>query len=154
MEEARSIFILTVNGGKKPPQPLTIISKSTPTMLSLPSKSEAFLTMRTSIARVVAFLEYAVGRQPTYEGCQLLAAALSHLGRKTRAAKLLEKSIRINPDSWEAYYRLGYIYTEIERYEEAAAMFEKVLERQPRFPEVEKQFAGLRQKLPAQSVIH
>jgi len=102
----------------------------------------------------VAFLEYAVGRQPTYEGCQLLAAALSHLGRKTRAAELLEKSIRINPDSWEAYYRLGYIYTEIERYEEAAAMFEKVLERQPRFPEVEKQFAGLRQKLPAQSAIH
>ncbi|HXC61413.1 MAG TPA: tetratricopeptide repeat protein, partial [Nitrospiria bacterium] len=63
-------------------------------------------------------------------------------------------SIRINPDPWEAYYRLGYIYNEMGRYKEAVAMFEKVLERQPHFPEIEKQFADLRKKLPAQSPIH
>ncbi len=97
----------------------------------------------------IPFLDYVVQRRPTYEAYQLLGAALSHQGQKTRAAEVLKESIQINPDSWEAYYRLGYIYNDIGRYKEAAAMFEKVLERQPHFPEIEKQLADLRQRVAA-----
>jgi hypothetical protein len=98
----------------------------------------------------ISFLEHAAGREPTYETFQVLAAALIQQGKKKRAAELLEKSVRISPDSWEAYYRLGYMYGEMKMFREATAMFEKVLERQPHFPEVEKQLADLRSKVPVQ----
>lgn len=102
----------------------------------------------------IPFLDYVVKQRPTYEAYQLLGAALSHQGQKTRAAQALKEAIRINPDPWEAYYRLGYIYSDMGKYKEAAAMFEKVLERQPHFSEVEKQLADLRQRVATQPPTH
>jgi len=102
----------------------------------------------------IPFLDYVVQRRPTYEAYQLLGAALSHQGKKTRAAEVLKEAIQINPDPWEAYYRLGSIYSDIGRYKQAAAMFENVLERQPHFSEVEKQLADLRQRVATQRPAH
>ncbi|HET6370511.1 MAG TPA: tetratricopeptide repeat protein, partial [Nitrospiria bacterium] len=61
----------------------------------------------------------------------------------------LKSSIPLNPENWEAYYHLGYIYSDLGKYKEAAEMFEKVMERQPRFPEVQAQLTGLWKKISA-----
>ncbi|HXC62127.1 MAG TPA: hypothetical protein VNV63_05595, partial [Nitrospiria bacterium] len=41
----------------------------------------------------IQFLDHVVQRRPTYEACQLLGAALSHQGKKTRAAEVFNESI-------------------------------------------------------------
>lgn len=87
----------------------------------------------------IALLDYVVGRRPTYAAYQQLGWALSYQGNKARAAKVLETSIPLKPHDWEAYYHLGYVYSDMGKYREAVAMFEKVLERQPNFPEVVEQ---------------
>lgn len=92
----------------------------------------------------IALLDYVIGRRPTYAAYQQLGWALSYQGNKTRAADVLEASVRLNPDYWEAYYHLGYVYSDMGRPREAVAMFEKVLKRQPNFPEVEEQLHILR----------
>ena len=102
----------------------------------------------------IPFLDYVVQRRPTYETCQLLGAALSNHGKKSHAAEVFKEAVRINPESWEAYYRLGYLYSDMGRYKEAAAMFENVLERQPHFSEVEKQLVNLRQRVVTQPPVH
>jgi hypothetical protein len=98
----------------------------------------------------ISFLEYVSAKKPTYEIYQFLGSALNDAGEQTRAEAILESSIPLNPDNWEAYYHLGYIYSDLGKYKEAAEMFEKVMERQPRFPEVQAQITGLWKKLSAE----
>jgi len=95
----------------------------------------------------IPLLEHVVERKPTYEAYQALGWALSYAGNKPRAAEVLEASIPLNPDDYEAYYHLGYVYSEMGKYSDAIAMFEKTLERQPIFPEVEREIAKLRKAL-------
>jgi len=95
----------------------------------------------------VSLLDQVMTRRPTYEVHQLLGWALSYQGNKKRAAEILEASIPLNPDDWEAYYHLGYVYTDMGKPEEAIFMFEKVLERQPNFPEVNEQIVLNRQAI-------
>jgi tetratricopeptide (TPR) repeat protein len=92
----------------------------------------------------VPFLEIAVRGKPSYDGYQQLGWALSYQGNKKRAAEVLENSIPLNPDYWEAYYHLGYVYGGLGRLEDSLAMFEKTLERRPDFPEVETRIVNLR----------
>jgi tetratricopeptide (TPR) repeat protein len=97
----------------------------------------------------ISFLDYVATRHPTYETYQILGSALNDSGEKNRAAAILKSSIPLNPENWEAYYHLGYIYSDLGNYKEAAEMFEKVMERQPRFPEVQAQLTGLWKKISA-----
>jgi len=92
-------------------------------------------------------LERAVEIHPTYEGYQLLGWALSWAGNRKRAAEVLETSIALAPDDWEAYYHLGYVYDELGRQTEALKMFGEVLKRQPHFPEVAAQIANLSKQI-------
>jgi len=95
----------------------------------------------------VPLLEIAVRGKPSYDGYQELGWALSYQGNKKRAAEVLEGSIPLNPDYWEAYYHLGYVYGGMGRLQDSLAMFEKTLERRPEFPEVETRIANLRRVL-------
>ncbi len=93
------------------------------------------------------FLEYVLTRKPTYDAYQLFGYTLREQGNNTRAAQILETSIPLDPDDWQAYYQLGYVYSELGEYRKAVPMFEKALERKPHFPEVQAQLTGLRQKI-------
>lgn len=97
----------------------------------------------------IPLLEFVVEHKPTYEAYQLLGWALSYSGNNPRAAQILEASIPLAPEDFEAYYHLGYVYAGLSRPADAIAMFEKVLERRP-MPEAEAQIAKLRQHLNAQ----
>jgi tetratricopeptide (TPR) repeat protein len=99
----------------------------------------------------VLFLEIAVRGKPSYDAYQKLGWALSYQGNKKRAAEVLENSIPLNPDYWEAYYHLGYVYGGLGRLQDSLAMFEKTLERRPDFPEVETRIANLRRVLASTS---
>lgn len=92
----------------------------------------------------IAILNPIVENRPTYEAYQLLGWALSFNGQRPRAAEVLEASIPLRPEDWEAYYHLGYVYNDMGKVPEAIVHFEKVLERRPHFPEVKKQLADLR----------
>lgn len=92
----------------------------------------------------IAILDPIVEKRPTYEAYQLLGWVLSFNGERPRAAEVLEASILLNPEDWEAYYHLGYVYNDMGKVPEAIVNFEKVLERRPHFPEVKKQLADLR----------
>jgi len=101
-------------------------------------------------AEGIPFLEHAIERKPTYEALQLLGWALSYSRNNPRAAQVLESSIALDPNDFEAYYHLGYVYGGLGRYADAIAMFEKVLERRPGMPEAEAEIARLRRGLAAQ----
>lgn len=95
----------------------------------------------------IQFLDYSIAHRPTYDRYQQLGWALSYQGNKTRAAEVLERSIDLKPYQWNAYYHLGYVYSDMGRNEEALAMFQKALERHPDFPEVEEEIVRLRRKI-------
>lgn len=102
------------------------------------------LNVSGNYADGIAILEPIVEKRPTYEAYQLLGWALSFNGQRPRAAEVLEASIPLRPEDWEAYYHLGYVYNDMGKVPEAIVHFEKVLERRPHFPEVKKQLADLR----------
>jgi len=51
---------------------------------------------------------------------------------------------RIRPDYWEAYYHLGYLYSDMGRNAEAIRMFEKAVKLKPNFPEIWDQLDRLK----------
>ncbi len=95
----------------------------------------------------VQFFEYSLAQKPTYDNYQALGTALNWSGERLRAAKVLETSIPLRPDDWEAYYHLGYVYHDMAKYEEAIAWFKKALEKRPNFPEARGMIAGARQNI-------
>lgn len=96
------------------------------------------------------FYDYVVERHPTYRAYQLLGTALSWGGKNPRAAEVLEASVLLNPDYWEAYYHLGYVYGGMGKLAEGIAAFEKALARRPDFPEVKIELDRQRQAFAAQ----
>jgi tetratricopeptide (TPR) repeat protein len=64
---------------------------------------------------------------PAYQfGASFLAPAPPNgAGQADRAINLMEYGIRNNPDTWQLYYDLGFVYyTELKDYRKAAAVFE------------------------------
>jgi tetratricopeptide (TPR) repeat protein len=98
----------------------------------------------------IPLLELVVERKPSYEAYQALGWALSYAGNNLRAAQVLEASLALDPQDFQAYYHLGYVYTGLNRYADAIAMFEKVLERQPNMPEANAEITKLRRLLATQ----
>jgi tetratricopeptide (TPR) repeat protein len=62
---------------------------------------------------------------------QAYGAALNWAGQSAEASVVLKESIHLDPDNWEAYYHLGYVYGDMGQFEEAIGFFEEVLKRQP-----------------------
>lgn len=94
----------------------------------------------------IQFFDHAAARHPTYDMYQSLGTALNWSGQRKRAAEVLEKSIELRPEDWEAYYHLGYVFLDMGKLQDATAWFEKALERRPDFPEVEEIIARLKRK--------
>ena len=110
----------------------------------------AELTTNRRYAEGIPLLELVVERKPSYEAYQALGWALSYSRNNVRAAQVLEASLALDPDDFQAYYHLGYVYTGLNRYADAIAMFEKVLERQPNMPEANAEITKLRRLLATQ----
>ncbi len=88
--------------------------------------------------QAIPLLEYAAAMSKHYDDYQLLGLAWQWKGDKERAARTFEASIPLAPHDWEVYFYLAETYGQMGRKKEANAMYRKVLERRPNFPEVEQ----------------
>ncbi|MBX3304247.1 MAG: tetratricopeptide repeat protein [Nitrospira sp.] len=93
------------------------------------------------------FYEHGVKQRPIYSNMQEYGTALNWAGQSDRAAEILKASIPLDPDNWEAYYHLGYVYGDMFRYEEAIMYFEESLKRRPGSLEVNMMIAKHRQDI-------
>jgi Tetratricopeptide repeat len=93
------------------------------------------------------FYEHGVKQHPTYSNMQEYGTALNWAGQSPRAAEVFKTSIPLDPDSWEAYYHLGYVYGDMSHYEEAIMYFEESLKRRPGSLEVNMMIAKHRQDI-------
>lgn len=93
------------------------------------------------------FLEHAMTQRPTYENMQRYGASLNWAGQSPRAAEVFKSSIPLDPNNWEAYYHLGYVYGDMGQYEEAIGYFEETLKRQPSSLEAKAMIAKHRQDI-------
>jgi tetratricopeptide (TPR) repeat protein len=100
----------------------------------------------------IELFDYIVARRPNYDDYQSLGWTLTERGEADRAAKVLEASIPLRPRDWEAYYNLGYLYQTVGKNEQAVAMYKKVLEILPHFPEVEGNIASLQKLMVAKQI--
>jgi uncharacterized membrane protein len=92
-------------------------------------------------------LERLVVRHRTPEILGLTGWVLHITGDKPRSLELLGEAIRLDPDDWINYYRLGNVFQNTGRYDDAIRTFEQMLERRPHYPEVERQLGWLRDKV-------
>lgn len=93
------------------------------------------------------FLEHAVKQHPIYSNMQTYGTALNWAGQSPRAAEVFKSSISLDPDNWEAYYHLGYVYGDMAQYEEAIMYFEESLKRRPGSLEIHMMIAKHRQDI-------
>ena len=93
------------------------------------------------------FLEHAMKQRPTYENMQRYGLSLNWAGQSPRAAEVFKASIPLDPNNWEAYYHLGYVYGDMGQYEEAIEYFEETLKRQPSSLEAKAMIAKHRQDI-------
>jgi tetratricopeptide (TPR) repeat protein len=93
------------------------------------------------------FYEHGVKRHPSYSNMQEYGTALNWTGQSDRAAEVFKTSIPLDPDNWEAYYHLGYVYGDMAEYEEAIHYFEESLKRRPGSMEIKMMIAKHRQDI-------
>ena len=93
------------------------------------------------------FLKQAVEQHPTYEMMQMYGTALNWAGQSPKAAEVFKSSLRLDPNNWEAYYHLGYVYGDMAKYEEAIGYFEESLKRRPGSLEINMMIAKHRQDI-------
>ena len=94
-------------------------------------------------AEMLRILEPFVTRKPGYEVYTLTALAMTKVGRKQDAIRLLEQAIKMEPENWWAYYFIGYAHIGLGKPEAALAAFEKVKSIRPKFPEVDQELQRL-----------
>jgi tetratricopeptide (TPR) repeat protein len=93
------------------------------------------------------FYEHGAKQHPIYSNLQEYGTALNWSGQSPRAAEIFKASIPLDPDNWEAYYHLGYVYGDMGQYEEAIAYFEESLKRRPGSLEIDMMIAKHRQDI-------
>jgi tetratricopeptide (TPR) repeat protein len=93
------------------------------------------------------FYEHGLKQHPSYINMQQYGTALNWAGQSPKAAEILKASIPLDPDNWEAYYHLGYVYGDMAHYEEAIEYFEEALKRRPHSFEVRMMIAKHRQDI-------
>jgi len=92
-------------------------------------------------------LERLVVRHRTPEILGLAGWVLNITGDAPRSLELLGEAIQLDPGDWINYYRLGNVFQKLGRYDDAIRTFERMLERRPNYPEVERQLTWLREKV-------
>jgi hypothetical protein len=97
--------------------------------------------------KAVPFADHAATQHPTYDAYQSLGTYLSYSGNWERAAEVLENSIELSPDDWEAHYHLGYVYKDWTKYEKSLEAFGRALDLNPNQPEVEIEIVNVKQLL-------
>lgn len=102
-------------------------------------------------ADAIEVMEPFLSRRPSYELYNILGFEYHKLGQRDRAIELLTASISLDPDSFDAYYHLGYVYKAMGKVPEAIAMFEEVLKRRSDFPEITAQLDQLRKLVSSHS---
>ena len=105
---------------------------------SLPQVHFVLANVRIAQGRLdqaVAAARRAVELDPNYaDGYAAMAQALNLSGKPDAALKVMEKALRLNPrQTFMHIYITGHGHFVAERYEDAAAKFEAVLERNPQF---------------------
>lgn len=114
-----------------------------------PNDHEYLLWVGTSLGfaqrytESIKILNDLIVRHPSYEVHQQLGWSLNWSGQSQRASEVLERSIALDPENFEAYYHLGYVYMDMAVNEKALASFKAVLTRLPHFPEVQSKIAQL-----------
>jgi tetratricopeptide (TPR) repeat protein len=93
------------------------------------------------------FFEQGLKRHPSYSHMQQYGTALNWSGQSPRAAEVFKASIPLDPDNWEAYYHLGYVYGDMAHHEDAIGYFEEALKRRPNSLEVRGMIAKHRQDI-------
>src|SRR5262249_44839437 len=83
-----------------------------------------------------AFKTYATGINPEYTAAFLHRAR--HIGepRYEEALADFDKSISLNPDSYEAHYNKGVVLQEIDRLKEAIESYDRAIALNPGVPEI------------------
>jgi tetratricopeptide (TPR) repeat protein len=95
----------------------------------------------------LGFYEHGVKQRPDYPNMQQYGTALNWAGQSPRAAEVFKTSIPLDPDNWEAYYHLGYVYGDMGQYEDAIMYFEESLKRRPGSLEINMMIAKHRQDI-------
>ena len=93
------------------------------------------------------FYEHGVTQHPIYSKMQEYGTALNWAGQSPRAAEVFKASIPLDPDNWEVYYHLGYVYGDMAQYEEAIRYFEESLKQRPGSLEINMMIAKHRQDI-------
>jgi tetratricopeptide (TPR) repeat protein len=109
------------------------------------------LALHGQYAEAMTLLEPVVAREKNYERYITLGEIFHELGNNARAAELAKAAIPLDPDNWPAYLTLAEVYKAMGRAEDAIAMFEKVKQYRPNFPEMDENIRALRQTLAAQA---
>jgi hypothetical protein len=94
--------------------------------------------------RAVPLLEPFLPKRPTLEIHQMLGFALFMAGRKADGDGLMRKAIEMQPDEPYSYYMLGYAYFYTGNRTVALQWFERLLQLEPNFPEIQARVREIR----------
>jgi superkiller protein 3 len=98
-----------------------------------------------------ALLEPLADGHPDYWLYDVLAFLYHKLGDNVESVKLYQAAIQLQPENPQAYFELGYAYKDMGRSEDAVAMFKKVLQYRPIFPEMDEQIRLLQRQSTARA---
>jgi hypothetical protein len=96
----------------------------------------------------VPFLEPFLATRPTLEVRRNLGFALFRAGRKAEGATLMKQALEMHPDDVVSYYFLGYAYFYAGDTAGALPWFERLLEIEPNYPEIQDRVRAIRNATP------
>jgi tetratricopeptide (TPR) repeat protein len=92
----------------------------------------------------VPILEPFLPRHPTADVQRMLGFAMFRAGRKAEGAALMQKAIEQRPDDIHSYYMLGYAYFYAGDMQGALPWFERLLQLNPNYPEIQERVRAIR----------
>jgi hypothetical protein len=98
-----------------------------PTDHDYPERIALGLGMAGDCASMYRLLEPFIGRRTDYEFFTYVGWALACLKRRDEAMTYLEKAIALEPENWWAYYHIGYMYFDAQKFEQAEPFLQNVL---------------------------
>jgi len=121
------------------------VDKAEPILLKLykaaPENPEILLAMGTlysmkgDMAKAIAFMEKSVKAKPTSQSYAGLAAAYSEVGRADDTVAALRKSLSLDPTNLAANFNLATIYMQVNAFNDAIPLMERVVKQKPAEPE-------------------